>query len=180
MNSLGKNHELAENKIILLYILDKINLPVSNLQITKLILENKFMNYFMFQQILDELVVDNLLFSKIMDNKTFYSITEKGKNTLGYFPGLMPPGIKLLIDNNISPITQNIRNETLITSDFLPKSENEFVVSLKVNEDNFTLLDLKVTVGTKGDARAICDNWDNNSQAIYAEIIDSLIKKREK
>lgn len=179
MTSLGNNRELAENKIILLYILDKINMPISNLQITKLILENKFMNYFMLQQILDDLCNSSLLSSSVSDNKTFYSITDKGKTTLSYFPGLIPPGIKVLIDNNISPIKQNIRNETLVTADYTPESENEFIVTCKVNEDNFTLMDLKVTVGTKNDARTICDNWNKHSQAIYAEIIESLTRKRE-
>jgi hypothetical protein len=98
--------------------------------------------------------------------------------TLSYFPGLIPAGIKVLIDNTINPIKQNIRNETLVTSDFTPESENEYIVSCKVHEDNFSLIDLKVTVGTKSDARAVCDNWKKYSQAIYAEIIESLTKKR--
>lgn len=179
MNSLGSNRELAENKIILLYILDKMNMPVSNLQITKLILENKFMNYFLLQQFLNELCSSDLLTTRVVDNKTFYSITRGGKMTLSYFPSLIPAGIKGLIDNTINPIKQNIRNETLVTSDFTPESENEYIVNCKVHEDNFSLIDLKITVGTKGDARAICDNWQKYSQVIYAEIIESLTKKRE-
>jgi len=38
--SIVSNKELAENKLILLYIIDKVNIPISNLQITKIILEN--------------------------------------------------------------------------------------------------------------------------------------------
>jgi len=37
--SIVSNKELAENKLILLYIIDKVNIPISNLQITKIILE---------------------------------------------------------------------------------------------------------------------------------------------
>ena len=54
--SIASNRELAENKLILLYILDKLNMPVSNLQLTKIVMENKLMNYFIFQQFLDEIV----------------------------------------------------------------------------------------------------------------------------
>jgi len=57
--SIVSNKELAENKLILLYIIDKVNIPISNLQITKIILENKFMNYFMLQQLLNELCTSN-------------------------------------------------------------------------------------------------------------------------
>lgn len=179
MNLLGNNRELAQNKLILLYIIEKINIPVSNLQITKLILENKYMNYFLLQQFLDELCSNNLLKTQLIDDKTYYTITQGGKETLSYFPSLIPPGIKLRIDNSIASIRKNIRNETLVTAVFMPESENEFTVNCKVDEDNFSLIDIKVAVGTKNDARTICENWKKHSQNIYAEIIESLIKKRD-
>ncbi len=174
----ANNKELAESKLILLYIINKLSIPVSNLQITKLVLENKFMNYFFLQQFLNELCDNNMLSSRIIESKIFYTITETGKQTLGYFPNIIPFGIKAQIDSTLALLKKNMRNETLITAEFIPESENEYSVHCSVNEDNFCLVDLKLTVGTKNDARTICDNWRKNSQAIYSEIIDSVMKKR--
>jgi predicted transcriptional regulator len=179
MNLLGSNMELAEKKLILLYIIEKIDMPVSNLQMTKIILENNYMNYFLMQQFLNELCESNLLSAEIIDNKTSYLITGYGRQTLEYFIKLIPKGIKNRIDNTISSIRKNVRNETLITADFIPESENEYIASCSVHEDNFSLIDLKITVGTKSDARIICDNWKKHTQAIYAEIIEILTRKRE-
>lgn len=176
--SIGSNKELAENKLILLYIINKVNIPISNLQITKIILENKFMNYFMLQQLLDELCSNSYLLFENVDNKAFYTITPSGKQTLSYFTNHIPGGIKNLIDNSITNIRNNIRNETFISADYIPGRENEFTVSCQVREDNFALIDLKVTVGTKNDARRICENWKKYPQEIYSEIIESLIKDR--
>ena len=47
--------ELAENKLLMLYVLKTINEPISNIQLTEIILENNFINYFTFQQYLAEL-----------------------------------------------------------------------------------------------------------------------------
>lgn len=176
--SLGSNKELAENKLILLYLIDKVNIPISNPQITKIILENKFMNYFFLQQFLNELCESNFISSNPFEEKTLYTITDSGKQTLSYFINLIPIGIKASIDNSISKIRKNIKNATLISADFLPESENEFIVSCKVHEDNFSLIDLSITVGSRSDARTICDNWKMYSQEIYSEIIECLIKKR--
>ncbi len=176
--NLGTSRELAENKLILLYIIDSIRIPISNLQITRIILENKFMNYFLLQQFLNELCESNLLSSSIIENKTSYTITQNGKQTLDFFIKLIPVGVKSRIDSTISTIRKNIKNETLLTADFTPKSENEFLVNCKVHEDNFPLIELQITVGTKGDARTICENWEKHSQSIYPEIINSLIKNR--
>ena len=154
---------------------------MSNLQITKLVLENKYMymNYFYLQQFLNELCENNFLNKETSEDKTFYNITQNGKQTLSYFLNMIPFGTKARIDNSIQAIRKNIKNETLITADYTPKSENEFIVSCKVHEDNFSLIDLEITVGSKSDARIICDNWKHHSQNIYPEIIDSLTKKRE-
>lgn len=177
--NIASNRELAENKLILLYIVDKINMPISNLQMTKLVMENKFMNYFIFQQFLDELCNLKYISSKVIDNKTYYSITPSGKQTLEYFINHIPKGLMLIIDNYISEMRKNIRNETFIKADFTPESESEFTVTCQVQEDTFSLIDLKISVGTKSDARDICKNWKKHSQTIYSEIIESLIKSRD-
>ncbi len=177
--NLGSNRELAENKLILLYVIDKLNMPISNLQITKLILENKFMNYFLLQEFLNELCDSKFLASQNDGDKVIYTITPSGKQTLEYFINLIPFGIKSNIDDSVSDIRKEIRNDTLITAEFTPESENEFIVSCKVSEAEFLLVDLKLSVGTKNDARTICENWKKHSHAIYAEIIESLNRKRE-
>ncbi|MCX7843750.1 MAG: DUF4364 family protein [Clostridia bacterium] len=178
--SLGSSRELAENKLILLYIIDKLNMPVSNPQLTKIVLDNRFMNYFLLQQFLNELCESNLLLSSESDEKVFYTITQGGKQTLSYFINLIPAGIKIRIDESVSAIRKRIKTETHITADYTPESENEYMVSCKVSEDDFTLMEVKVMVGTKKDARDMCENWKSNSQAIYTEILESLLKHRDK
>lgn len=179
MNSLGSNREIVENKLILLYLIDRINVPVSNLQITKLIMENKFMNYFLLQQFLNELNDGQFLEIETTGEKALYKITKTGKQSLEYFSGMIPSGIKGRIDNTFSAIRKKIRNETLITADFIPESENEFIATCRVGEDNFPLMEINVTVGTKKDALAICSNWKKHSQEIYAEIINTLTRQRD-
>lgn len=177
--SFSGNKELAENKLILLYIIDKINLTVTNMQLTKVVLENKYMNYFTLQQLLNELCDSNFLNTSELDGKEAFSITENGKQTLSFFQNLIPPGIKTRIDGTIADIKKSIKTELLITADYINENENEYFVNLKINEEQFNLIDLKLTVGTKNDARFICNNWKDYSQEIYSEIINILMKKRD-
>jgi len=177
---MGSNRELAQSKLILLYVINKLGMPVNNLQVTKIILENKFMNYFFLQQFLNELCESHLLESTMSEGKTVYTITAAGKQTLEYFATHIPAGLRNRIDNVVSSIRKNIKKETLITADFIPDSENEFTVICRVHEDNFSLIEMRVAVGSKNDARTICSNWKKHSQAIYAEIIESLTRQRDK
>ena len=44
------NETLAENKVLILYILNQLNKPISNDSLLTLVLGAKEMNYFYFQQ----------------------------------------------------------------------------------------------------------------------------------
>lgn len=174
----SSSKELAENKLILLYIIDRIDMPMSNTHLTSVVLENKFMNYFLLQQFLKELCDSSFLECKLIEEKNYYSITETGKQTLSYFHHLIPNGIKGIIDSGLQDIKRRIKNETLITANYVPESENEYSVHCKISEDSFSLIDLKITVGTKNDALLMCNNWKQYSQEIYSEIIEILTRKR--
>lgn len=172
------NLEDAENKLLLLYLIDKIEFPLSNLQITQIILDNKFMNYFYLQQYIKELCDSKFLITNSENNKIYYIITENGKQTLQYFENRISEETRNQIKKILQKTIKSIKHETKIVSDFTPINENEYIVNCKISENDFTLIDLNIMVGTKNDARKICENWKTNSSMIYPEIINSLIKER--
>lgn len=177
--NIDDNRELAENKILLLYIIDKLNLPVTNTFITKVVLENSYMNYFFLQQFLSEMLIDEYLESKTEDSRSMYIITTKGKEVLNMFTDLLPIGLKKRIASTVREIRKNYRNETMIISDYTCENENEYVVKCKIKEDDFSLIDIKVTVGSKEEAINISNNWRAYADILYTEVLDSLIKNRK-
>ncbi len=182
MNSLGSNKEIVQNKLIIMYILRRLDIPVGNIHITKMVLETRLMNYFMFQQCFNDLHEAKLVeleSDKAEDSRAKYILTETGLNTMQYFLHLIPPGIKKQLDKITSSVRKEIREEMLITADFIPESEDKFTVCCGIREEDFTLIDLKAAVGTKKEARSICENWKKHSSEIYAEIIEALTKQRD-
>lgn len=177
MESLGSTNEIAQNKLILLYVFKKIEIPLSSLQVYKIILENNFMNYFVLQHSLDELAVQGMLAASRDGGRHVYTLTPDGDKMMGLFLNKLPAGIKKRIDDSAKSIRKQIRNETLITADYTPESETEFVVHLGVREDSFPLIDIKMTVGTKKDAMEICRKWKENSTSMYSEIVKNLTRE---
>ena len=47
--------ELAENKLLVLYVIKSLRQAISKTQLTEIILENNFINYFTLQQYISEL-----------------------------------------------------------------------------------------------------------------------------
>ena len=165
----------AINKLIVLYILDKIEISISNAQITNIILENNIINYFSLQESIAELEKSDLI--KLEDNqgKLAYQISEAGQRAVSMFVGRIPKSNKTLINDYILKNKDRIKKESEIFADFSKNNENEYVVNLKVVENEIVLIDLKLNVVSDKQARLICDKWTSSSSKIYGQIMDSLI-----
>ena len=71
--------ELAENKLLLLFVLEVLNRPISNTQLTELVLENNLINYFTLQQYISELDSSQFISYKDVNEKKLLIITKKEK-----------------------------------------------------------------------------------------------------
>ena len=68
--------ELAENKLLVLYVIKSLKQPISNTQLTEIILENNFINYFTLQQYISELEYSNFVKYIEKNEKKLISITD--------------------------------------------------------------------------------------------------------
>ena len=168
--------ELAENKLLMLYVLKSIKEPISNTQLTEIILENNFMNYFTFQQYLAELEDSKFVEYHEANDKKLLILTEKGDNVLSLFKARISPSKLSIIDDYIKDKIGSIKKELTIHADYtLGDSDDSFVVDLKAIEDQALLMELKLSVPTKNQATSICKKWKENPSEIYNNIINILI-----
>jgi len=172
-----ESREKAENKILLLYFMDRVKIPVSNMQLTRIMLENRYMNYFLLQQNIHEMLTDGLITSETKDNIDYYSLTPKVLKMLNLFSHLVPYGIRTRIEENINAIRSVIKLETSIVAEYTLENENEYEVRCRIVEDFKPLIDIRLSVGSREDARSICSNWKNHAKEIYPQVIGVLLGK---
>lgn len=175
----NSSEELAYHKLLILYVLEKINMDLTNSQITQVILETEVMNYFSLQQFLSQLM--DAQFLKIYEdsNKEYYTLTQKGIETLNYFLSRIPSPITEKLDEYIKLNKENLLADTQVKSSFVKQSDNEYIVNLRVIENQSNLIDLNLNVSSEKQAKLICDNWKKNASYMYAEIIELLITSKE-
>jgi predicted transcriptional regulator len=138
-----ESRERAENKVLLLYFTDLIKIPVSNMQLTRIMLENRFMNYFLLQQSLHELIQDKLVMVETREDIDYYTISEEGLRILEMFLNILPVGIKKRLDESIDDIRPVIRQEASVISEYTLENEDEYEVRCKIIE-NFSPLSISV------------------------------------
>jgi predicted transcriptional regulator len=168
--------ELAENKLLLLYIIKSIKYTISNAQLTDIVLEHSFINYFTLQQYIAELEKSNFIKLEEKNNKEFVLLTRKGDSVLSLFKDRLSQGKMKSIDEYLYEQIDSIKRELNIFADYTPDNNDSFSVNLKAIEGNDVLLDLNVSVPTKNQAKELCSKWKNNSSEIYNKIMEALIE----
>lgn len=173
MNSNSDEQILAEDKILILYILKKVGKPLSHKELLELILTVADMNYFYFQQFLSDLLEDNYI-RKCDDELELYELTAEGMQVLELTLDLIPGIIKLKIDSQFKESLYSIKDQFSISAEYNPISEKEFIVTCKIIEEHKDVFKLETFVGSKEQASKIVNHWNKNASDIYPEILDLL------
>ena len=180
MKITSDNNTLAENKVLILYLLNQVHKPITNDNLYKLVLSAIDMNYFYYQQFLLDLTSAGFIIGYQKEDQTVYELTSHGKNTLDLTLDILPGIIKLKADTNLKAILDNIENEHSIIAEFTPRSEDNYIVTCKIMENNETVFEIKTFAGSRDEAKKIVDNWKNNAEIIYPNLLETLTKKYEK
>lgn len=168
---------LAENKVLILYILNKLNKPINNESLLKLVLSVQEMNYFYFQQFLLDLLENKYIVGYTKEDKTMYKITDAGIETLRLTDDLLPGIMKLKIDNALKEEVDDIQNLNHAVSEFIPRNENEFLVKCKLIQNNITVFELNLQASSRDEAKYIAGKWETEHEEIYPIILELLTKK---
>ncbi len=177
MKLASDDETLAENKVLILYALNKANKPLTNDVLYKIVLAASNMNYFYFQQFMLDLIEVGYIFSFQKEDQTLYQVTENGKKTLDLTLDLLPGIIKLKADTNLKPIIDSSEEEQSIVAEYTPLSENHYIITCKVVENNETVFEIKTFAGSREQAKDIVDNWQSNADTIYPKILNILTEK---
>jgi predicted transcriptional regulator len=166
----------VEHKIMLLFLVDKMDIPISNSQIARFALEENYMNFYNVQQYLKEMVEAGYLDASQNDNITRYTITDEGLKTLDILSANLPSLIKSRIIKYVQENRNIVKQDLEITANHFYRHDNEeYFVKCAVYEDDNMLMELNLSVVSKEQALLICNNWKNNVGQVYARIIDLLL-----
>ena len=165
------NKELAEDKVLILYLLNKIDDGIKNDNLYKIVSSSKDINYFYFQELMADLKATNLVCSFTQDEENFIKITTDGKNALDLTKSLLPGLLKLKADTIFKKENSSIIEESSVVTEFIPQDENNYTVRCKIVEQNETIFELSVHAASREKAKQISDNWNKNANKLYPEIL---------
>ncbi|MGI6095326.1 MAG: DUF4364 family protein [Lachnospiraceae bacterium] len=162
-------------KLIILYMLNKVDFPLTNSQISEFILDRGYTNYFHLQQAISELSDSNLVETESVGNATHFHITNTGVQTIHFFEKEISEEIKQEIVEYMKANAYELRDDVSTIADYYKEAADEYVVRCQVKEKNTRIIDLTLSVPGEEEAQAICGNWKEKSQTVYAYLMKELL-----
>ncbi len=161
-------------KLIILYMLDKVNFPLTSAQISEFILEKEYTNFLTLQQTIHELKEASLITARTVGNRTLLRPTAEGSKTLHFFQDHISTAIKTEIRDFFRKNEIEMRNESSVLADYYKSTSGEYEAHLVAKEGRVTLVDITLSVPTQETAAAICENWQQKSETIYQFLAEQL------
>ena len=119
-------------RVMILYMLNQVEYPLTNTQITNFILEKEYTNYFTVQEILSDLISSQLITAESTHNNTRYRITPYGQETLGFFHVKISDAIKEDIRTYFVEHDFDLKQETSVYADYYKVPGEGYAVRCRI------------------------------------------------
>ena len=174
MKITSDNETLAEHKVLILYVLSNVNKSITNDALYSIVSSAVDINYFHFQQFLLDLITAKFVRCYEKEIQSVYEITELGLSTLELTLDILPGIVKLQIDNNFKDRVEEFSNMESIVAEFTPINETQYVVECKIIENGEVQFEIKTNAYSREQAQNIVQNWKNNANFLYPELLKIL------
>ncbi len=168
----------SDNKLLLLFVLEKLDLPVTGLCINDIMLEPGWMSYFSVQIALNELVTEGLV-SRFLDEDgiPMYVVTQMGRDRLDAMNRELPKGLAKRYEQYINRERENIRRQLEVNASYFTGPKGEFYVRCFLRDGADYIMDLKIPAGGKQEAARLCRNWKEYTAEIYLSVLQSFYRQ---
>ncbi|MEG0108940.1 MAG: DUF4364 family protein, partial [Lachnospiraceae bacterium] len=162
-------------KLIVLYMLQKVDFPLTGAQIFDFILLKGYTNYFTLQQAISEMTDSNLIKVENTHHRSLYKLSEEGLETIQYFQNKLPPAIRQDIDAFLKEKQFAFKEESSVKANYFRNSNHEYSVCCQIQENGSDIINITINVPNLREAEAIINNWNLKNQDIYAYLMKELL-----
>ena len=173
---LESGNKLAQIKLKVLFILNTLNLPITNMELTRFILENNYMDYFTLQEVVLELKKDGFMDSGHTEGKESYMITTVGREAVEMFNDRIPMRFKLEITDKLKTLQKEVKRNKDLFAHYYQRKDKDFTVIIQALQESITIFNLSLNVPTEKLAKEIVAKWKKSPDKIYSEIINILMR----
>ena len=169
--------ETAVNKLILLFVFDKMESALSERTIVEMCtVANSWLNYMDCKELIPRLLDDGFICRCASnEEEPLYTITSDGRSSLNSFYINIPKSLRSEISAYIKQNSGKLRNRQECKSDYYQNADGTYTIYVKILAPVQPMLELKFVVPNKKTAQNIYKNWESKASELYSAIYDTLV-----
>lgn len=173
MTARGFIQDKLEIKFLILYLAARVIEPVPFDTLLDLTLCDDAVDYFDFSECLADLVKTEHL--TLDEESGLYAITEKGRRNSEICETSLPYSVRLRCDKNLNACNRALQRKNQVKSSTEPRPNGTFTVSLSLDDDMGSVMDLKLMVPREDMGKILAARFRQAPEKLYSEIIDLLL-----
>ncbi len=171
-NNFGFIHDELEIKVLILYVLSRLPLPVPAETLAELVLCDDGITYFDFADCTAELVDSGHV--ELKDDG--YVITEKGRRNGSITESSIAYSVRLKADKAVAAVASAQKRSTMIVAQHALRRKGGYTVSLSLSDGIGPIIQMELYAANEEQALKIEKNFRKKAETAYAGIMDILLE----
>ncbi len=166
------------NKLTLLYVLDQMEIPLTESSILDICTSrNSWLNYMECLLIMNDLIKVGFIYKDTNDDEPKYGNTNEGRDCLSYFYARVPQSLREQINQFAREKRMEFKRRQEYVSEYAKNSDGSYTVTLRIKEPSLSapLLELKMRAPTRSSATLTCKKWNEQAPNVFEYLYDTLI-----
>ena len=176
MQRLGFIHDMMDVKVLILFVMSRVNYPVTIQQIYELCYQDECLSYFDVCTAVPEMVASRHL---IAVEKDCYQITEKGKEDGITTADSIAFTVKQRAENAVDRFNRQIRRSSFVKTQVVPRDSGDFSVIMSLDDELGNLMTLELLAPNQRQAVRLSRLFEKKAEMVYNLTMTELLDDEE-
>ena len=164
MQRLGFIHDMLDVKVLILFVMARVNYPVTSNEVYELCYQDDCLSYFDVCTAIPEMVKSGHL-KELEDQK--YEITEKGRADGSLTEDSIAFTVKQRAENAVSRFNRQIRRSSFVKTQIIPRENGDFSVLMSLDDEMGNLMTLELMAPDQRQAVRLGKLFEKKAEDLY-------------
>ena len=173
MQRLGFIHDMLDVKVLILFVMARVNYPVTSNEVYELCYQDDCLSYFDVCTAIPEMVKSGHL-KELEDQK--YEITEKGRADGSLTEDSIAFTVKQRAENAVAKYNRQIRRSSFVKTQVIPRDGGDYSVIMALDDEMGNLMTLELVAPDQRQAVRLGKLFEKKAEMVYnltmAELLD--------
>ena len=176
MQRLGFIHDMMDVKVLILFVMARVNYPVTIGEIYELCYQDECLSYFDVCTAVPEMVKSKHLTQLEGDR---YEITEKGKADGSLTADSIAYTVKQRAENAVARFNRQIRRSSFVKTQVIPREGGDCSVILALDDEVSNLMTLELFAPNQRQAVRLAKLFEKKAESIYNLTMTALLDEED-